>query len=342
MPGRVGYVYHEIYLRHETGHHPENKERLTAILARLESDDLLQRLVAIPARPAGEKEICLVHHAAMLDRIRRLAKSGGGYLDLDTLVSAASYDAAVWAAGGTVAAVEAALTGDIDSAFALVRPPGHHATPTRSMGFCLINNVAIAAAWALATDQAHRIAIVDLDVHHGNGTQEAFAKEPAVLYISLHQYPFYPGTGHWRDTGRGQGEGSCINIPFPPCVGDVGYRQAFDTIVRPALRRFQPDLIMVSAGYDGHWADPLAAMLLSLSGYRYLADALHDLAKSLCGGHLIYVLEGGYHLDVLSRGVATTIASLLQEPYPDTFGPAPEAETPVDDLLRHIAAYHGL
>ena len=230
----------------------------------------------------------------------------------------------------------------MEGAYALVRPPGHHATPTRAMGFCLFNNVAIASAWALSARPALRIAIVDFDVHHGNGTEEAFREDPRVLYVSLHQYPFYPGTGHWRQKGAGDGDGTCLNIPLPPQTGDSGYMQAFTRLVEPAVRRFSPEVILVSAGYDAHWADPYAWMLLSLSGYRNIADSLVKLSHELCGAGPVFALEGGYDLSVLSHGVATTFSAMLALPYEDPMGPAREPEPGVESLLGKIARWHGL
>ena len=338
----VGYVYDPIYLEHDTGDHPESSSRLVAIMRYLKQIGLLERLTPISAEPASPRDLARIHAPKFIERIQCLAESGGGYIDLDTVVSARSYEAARYAAGGTIAATRAVLAGEIASAYALVRPPGHHATRTRAKGFCLFNNVAVATAWVLAQDQVSRVAIVDFDVHHGNGTGEAFAGDPRVLYVSTHQYPFYPGTGHWRDKGTGEGEGTCLNIPLPPNTGDTGYAQAFDRLVVPAVRRFQPDLILASAGYDAHWADPLAWMLLSLSGYRYIADSLVKLARGLCNDRLVFVLEGGYNPIILGHGVATTLCALLDLSYADLLGPAREPESPIDDLLSRIARWHSL
>jgi len=210
------------------------------------------------------------------------------------------------------------------------------------MGFCLFNNLALAAAWALAGGELSRVAIVDFDVHHGNGTTDTFERDPRVLYVSMHQYPFYPGTGHWREIGTGAGEGTCLNIPLPANTGDVGYREAFRRLVEPAVRRFGPELLLVSAGYDAHWADPLSWMLLSLSGYRRVANSLVSLAQELCEGRLVVALEGGYDLTVLAHGVATTFCAMLGLPSRDHLGPAGEPEPSVEGLLGKIARWHGL
>ena len=338
----VGYVYDPIYLEHDTGNHPENGSRLVAIMDHLEQIGLLARMVAIPAEPATLGDLARIHSPAYIQHLQDLTKGGRRYIDLDTVISARSYEAARYAAGGTIAATRAVLCGDVGGAYALVRPPGHHAVRERTKGFCLFNNIAVAAAWALSQGQVSRIGIVDFDVHHGNGTEQAFASDARVLYISTHQYPYYPGTGHWREKGTGGGEGTCLNIPLPANTGDTGYAQAFDRLVTPALHRFRPDLILVSAGYDAHWADPLAWMLLSLSGYRQIVDKLVGCARELCDGRLVFVLEGGYDLDVLAHGVATTLCAMLDLSYEDVLGPARETEETVDGLLDRIARWHGL
>jgi len=338
----AGYVYDPIFLQHDTGPHPENGSRLVAIMDNLRQVGLAQRLSRIEAERATIEDVTRVHSPTLVERVRNIAKGGGGSLDLDTVVSSSSFEAALYAVGGTIAATRAVLDREAQSAYALVRPPGHHATRKRAMGFCLFNNIALAAAWALDSGRVSRVAIVDFDVHHGNGTAEAFEADLRVLYVSLHQYPFYPGSGRWREKGSGPGEGTCLNIPLPPGVGDKGYAQAFRRLVEPAVRRFGPELILASAGYDGHWADPLAWMLLSISGYRQMADSLVGLAHELCGGRLVVALEGGYHLPALAHGVATTLSAMIDEPYEDPLGPAQEPERPVDELLATIAHWHGL
>jgi len=204
----TGYVYDPIYLEHDLPSHPENARRLKHILSTLENEGILARLRSLEPRPATIRELQRVHTPAHIEQVQRKAQAGGGYLDPDTYVSPRSFDAALMAAGGVVRAVEAVLTGKVANGFALVRPPGHHATATRAMGFCLFNNVAVAARAALAEEEVERVFIADFDVHHGNGTQDAFADDPAVFYFSTHQYPYYPGTGSWNDTGHGAGEGT--------------------------------------------------------------------------------------------------------------------------------------
>ncbi|MBN1400700.1 MAG: histone deacetylase [Anaerolineae bacterium] len=338
----VGYVFDSIYLEHDTGDHPENAKRLRATMNHLINTGLIHKLVGIRAEPATLEDLERIHTPAHIENIRRLASGGMNYIELDTVVSTHSYEAAVYAAGGTIAATKAVLSDQVESAYALVRPPGHHAVRTQAMGFCLFNNIAIAAAWALAQGGVSRVAIIDFDVHHGNGVQAAFETRPDVLYVSTHQHPFYPGTGFWREEGIGAGKGTCLNIPLPPETGDLGYRQAFRRLIEPKVRRFQPDLILVSAGYDAHWADPLAWMLLSLGGYRQIADSIVGLARELCGGRMVVTLEGGYELAVLAFGVEATFTAMLGLPFEDRLGPANEPETNVEALLARIAQWHGL
>jgi len=265
MP-RLGWVYDPLYLEHDTGDHPENHRRLPAILALLEECGLLSCLTPLAASDASEADLALVHRPEMIRQVRQRCESGGGWLDADTVVCPRSYAAALRAAGGCLRATDAVLAGEVESAFCLVRPPGHHATPERAMGFCLFNNVAIAARHAVARRGLERVAIVDFDVHHGNGTQDAFYADPAVLYFSAHQWPLYPGSGSWRETGEGPGHGCTVNLPLPPGCGDAHYRQAFQEVLAPLLQRFRPQFILVSAGFDGHFSDPLASMRLSCTG----------------------------------------------------------------------------
>ena len=330
----VAYVYDPVCLAHDTGEHPETPGRLLTIMARLEAAGLLGEILAIAGAPATPSDLVRVHHPALIGRIRKMAAGGGGEMDADTPVSPHSYAAARAAAGATISATRAVLSGQVQAAYALVRPPGHHAGPDRATGFCLFNNVSVAAAWALASGSAARLAIVDFDVHHGNGTQEIWAGDPRVLYVSLHQHPLYPGTGGENDDEPA----NVLNVPLPARTGDRGYTLAFDALVAPALRRFAPDLILVSAGYDAHWADPFSWMSLSTDGFHLLAERLTALAGELCAGRLVWTLEGGYALDALAHGVAATFAALLGRPYPDPLGPATEPEADISPLVARLAA----
>lgn len=339
----TAYVYDPLYLKHDEPTHPENSRRLEQTMQHLQQTGLLDRLQAIAARDATTEEIAAVHRPSYIDEIRAASEGEQGWLDMDTYVGAYSYAAAVRAAGGLLQAVEAVLQGQVNNAFALVRPPGHHAVAGRAMGFCLFNNVAIAARYALREFHLERVLIVDFDLHHGNGTQDAFYAEPTVLYFSTHQYPYYPGTGHYQETGRGAGQGYTVNVPLPHHVGDVGYGRVFDEILVPVARRYRPQLILASAGYDAHWADPLGGMLLSVSGYANLARTLVALAEELCHGRLVLTLEGGYNLQALAASVAATFAVLLGDAEAeDPLGPARHAEQPVDQAIHAVKRVHDL
>jgi acetoin utilization deacetylase AcuC-like enzyme len=339
----TGYVYEPIYLEHTLSGHPENHKRLVAIMDLLQERDILDRLEQVPASPVLQERLERNHTARYIDKVHQVAERGGGHLDLDTYVGSRSYEAALVAAGGLVNLTATVLDGAVDNGFALVRPPGHHALGERGMGFCLFNNVAIAAHYALAERGLERILIVDFDVHHGNGTQAAFYESPAVLYFSTHQYPYYPGTGHWQDIGRGAGVGYTANVPLRSGVGDAEYGRIFDEILAPLARRYQPQLIFVSAGYDAHWADPLAGMLLSVTGYATLARRLKTLADDLCEGKIVFTLEGGYHLQVLAYAVLNTFKVLLgDEEVEDPLGPSPRGEVSISDLLAAVKEVHNL
>ncbi len=310
---RVGFVYDPIYLEHDTGYHIENIQRLKSITTMMEEHKLMDKVIALPARAATVDELTMVHAKEYVVQVKKKAESGGGYFDMDTIASKNSYNAAVYAAGGTLAAVDAVMTKELHSAFALVRPPGHHATCWKAMGFCIFNNIAIGAKYALANYNVQRILIVDFDVHHGNGTQDTFYADPGVLYFSTHQYPFYPGTGSIDETGTRAGEGFTVNIPLIAGWGDNEYQAIFEDVLAPIAQRFQPELIMVSAGYDAHWADNISLMRLSVRGFARLVEILKVLAKTLCHDKLIFTLEGGYNLDALSLSVAATFNTLLDQ-----------------------------
>jgi acetoin utilization deacetylase AcuC-like enzyme len=252
-----------------------------------------------------------VHDSQYISYIREFAEKGGGQLDPDTLMSADSYEVARYAAGGVIKATDVVMAGELDSVFALVRPPGHHATARQAMGFCLFNNIAIGAKYALHKYGLERIAIIDFDVHHGNGTQEAFYNDPGVLYISTHEYPHYPGTGSIDEIGNGTAKGTTVNIPLPAGCGDNEYQKVFEQIVAPVVRRFSPQLIMVSAGYDAHWADGLAMMQVTITGFARITEIINEMAGEMCGGRLVLSLEGGYNLTALSSSVRATFEVLL-------------------------------
>jgi len=339
----TGFVYDPIFLEHDLPGHPENSNRLRMTLKLLQERGLLERLTPIPATPVSMERLTRVHHPEYVRYVEEMAYRGGGHLDPDTYVARKSYEAALMAAGGLTNAVEAVLEGRVNNAFALIRPPGHHAFKERGAGFCLFNNVAVAARYALAERQLKRILIVDFDVHHGNGTQDEFYEEAEVLYFSTHQYPHYPGTGHWRETGKGAGQGYTINVPLAGGVGDAGFVRIFDEILYPIAERYLPQLVLVSAGYDAHWDDPLASLQLSIKGYTELARKLKAIADLLCDGRVVFTLEGGYHLQVLAHCVLNTCEMLLgSENVVDPLGPSPWPERDISDLLAQIKSLHGL
>jgi acetoin utilization deacetylase AcuC-like enzyme len=337
------YCYDPFNLRHHLPGHPENRERLRSTWDLLQRSDALAPLLAVPCTPLDDEQLLRVHTRKHLDRVA-LAAQRGANLDPDTYVGADSEQAARLAAGGLRNVLDAVLAGQARNGFALIRPPGHHATPDRAMGFCLYSNVALAARAAQAEHGLARVLIVDFDVHHGNGTQDAFYDDGSVLFFSTHQYPFYPGTGHWRETGRGPGAGATLNVPFPAGVGDAGYERAFDELLWPAARRFAPQLMLVSAGYDAHWNDPLASMQLSLHGYAALVQRLLAMAGELCAGRIVFALEGGYHLEVLAHAVLNTVRQLSGQlqAVSDPLGPCPWAEQDASAIIAQVRQTHGL
>lgn len=339
----TAYCYDPFNLRHHLAGHPENRERLRGTWELLQSNGILDALLQVPCTPASDEQLLRVHSQSHLDRVAWAARHNA-HLDPDTYVGSDSEQAARLAAGGLCNLVDAVLRGQARNGFALVRPPGHHATPDRGMGFCLYNNVAIAARHAQAQHGIERVLIVDFDVHHGNGTQDVFYRDGSVLYFSTHQYPYYPGSGHWRETGRGEGEGTTVNVPFPGGVGDQGYARAFDEVLRPLAQRFRPQLILVSAGFDAHWNDPLAGMQLSIGGYAALVDRLLALANELCHGRLVFTLEGGYHLEVLAHSILNTLRRLsgVSQELSDPLGPCPWAEQDASAVLAQVRQAHGL
>ncbi len=342
MVTRVGLIYDPIYLEHDTRDHVENAQRLVVTTAYIQ-EAFKGKLYNLSPRPATLEEISAVHAREYILHLREQINKGGGWLDPDTVTSPRSYDAAIYAAGGAITAVDAVLNRQVDCAFALVRPPGHHATCWQAMGFCLFNNIAIAAKYALANFDIKRILIVDFDVHHGNGTQDTFYADPHVLYFSTHQYPLFPGTGTIDQTGTKQGEGFTVNVPLLAGWGDEEYQAVFEDILAPIARRFEPQLIMVSAGYDAHWADPLAQMQVSVSGFARLVEILKTLADMFCQGRLVLVLEGGYHLEALSLSVGATLAVLSgNKNFDDPLGRprTPTQHTQLHNFLQMLKQIH--
>jgi acetoin utilization deacetylase AcuC-like enzyme len=341
----VGYVYDPIYLEHDVPGHPESPARLRAIMSHLESSGLLGRLVEIAPRDATVEQLTRVHTPALVEQVRAAADPyRDHWLDVDTYVVGKSYDAALRSAGGVLAAVDAVLEGAVRSAFALVRPPGHHATPGHAMGFCLFDNVAVAAADLLEARGLSRVAIVDFDVHHGNGTQDIFYEDGRVLYFSTHQHPYYPGTGFYNETGEGPGKGRIVNVPLPAGSGDEAYLRAYREVCAPVLRRFRPEFILVSAGFDAHFADPLAQMLVSTRGYYEIASLVRGLAGELCEDRMVYSLEGGYDHAALAWSAGACTEALLGSGFTaDPLGPGPAVRGPdVEAMLSAVKRTHNL
>jgi acetoin utilization deacetylase AcuC-like enzyme len=323
-------IYHPIFLEHDTGGHPERAARLVAIQEHLVSTGVWrQELVREPAAVPLDW-LLRVHDAQYVRAVERFCAGGGGFLNLDTVVSPRSFDAALHATGAGLMSVDLLLASEPRSSFALVRPPGHHAEPSEALGFCLFNNVAVAAGYALERYGVQRVLIVDFDVHHGNGTQDVFYRDARVLYFSTHQSPLYPGSGRVDETGAGAGVGCNVNLPLPANTGDAGYLRTFREVLVPLARRWRPDLVLVSAGYDAHWREPLAEMRMSVSGYASLVAELRDLAQELCGGRIALLLEGGYDPRALALGVAATMDTLSYLAVDDPLGPAPGLGTEPD------------
>jgi acetoin utilization deacetylase AcuC-like enzyme len=312
-------------------------------MALLESEGVLATLDWIEPKLADHEQLARVHSSHLIDRVHSVSALGGGNLDADTYSTAASFEQACLAAGTVSGIVDDVMSGKAANGLALIRPPGHHAEEGKVGGFCLFNNVAIGARQAQVVHQAERIVIIDYDVHHGNGTQAIFYEDPSVLFISLHMYHpfFYPGSGGLNEIGAGPGKGTTLNVPFEPGAGDQCYSRAYNEVIKPRIELFSPDLVLVSAGFDAHWADPLAAASLSLTGYAELTQNIVELAASLCQDRLILVLEGGYHLQALSFGVLNTVHALTGlETIDDPLGEANIPEPNITNLLSKLQLLH--
>lgn len=315
------YLRHPLSFEHDTGSHPENAERIRAIEAALEADRW-HGLQVVEAPSATAEQLERVHPRSHIEAIEAISVRGGGLIDVDTVASARSYDAALRAAGGAVHAVDELLGGDARFAFCGLRPPGHHAERGRAMGFCLFSNVAIGVAHALSEHGIERAMVVDWDVHHGNGTQDAFYSSAQVLFASIHQSPLYPGSGDPRESGSGEGEGYTVNLPVDPGAGPDEFLSIVQTVLVPLARSFEPRLLAVSAGYDAHRDDPLAECMLDEAAYADMAASLRDLASEL-GIPVLVCLEGGYALGALAASASATIAAFTGSARPRVAPPEP-------------------
>jgi acetoin utilization deacetylase AcuC-like enzyme len=361
----TGLIYDPIFLEHITpSKHPERPLRVQWAWQALEALNWLERdgLVQLAPRAATVDELAAVHERAYIQEVEAASKKAAEeeargsrqsmFFATDTYVSAKSYEAALKAAGAPLTAIEAMMKGEIDNAFCLVRPPGHHAVAESAMGFCLFNNVAVAARYALDHYGLERVMIIDYDVHHGNGTQEMFYSDPRVLYFSVHQAPFYPGTGQFDERGEGEGEGTTINVPLPAGTGFETYEPIFRQLMAPAADRFRPQLMLVSAGFDAHWKDMESgtslvapSMYLSTAGFARLNQIIIEVANAQCDGRLIMVLEGGYNAEATAACVATSVNNLLgDDAAVDSFGPPPDRDSRIntDVLIAELRRVHGL
>lgn len=340
----IGYLYDSLFLKHSEVGHPESPQRLEAILQVWDDSGLFARLTALEPTPAMDDQLLRVHSEKHLNTLFAADRRGGIQIDADTYMNQFSRDAAYLAAGAAINGVDAVMTGVVDAAFVLARPPGHHANRDLAMGFCLINNIAVAAQYAIDRYKLERVLIMDFDVHHGNGTQDIFYSSAEVLYFSTHRYPFYPGSGHWQDIGIDAGRGFTVNVPLPHSIGNEQYARIFDDLLYPSAARYQPQLVLVSAGYDAHWADPLGALtLLDATGYGYMTQVLQSVAREFARGRIVFLLEGGYNFDALAFSTAATVETLLgNSVISDPVGPPPRPEHDISDFIEHLQGVHRL
>jgi len=308
----TGFVYHPDYLKHHAGmFHPESPQRLTAIVNGVRDSGLWEEVVHLTPSPATIEQVEYIHTESYVKFLQEFCARGGGSLELDTSVSRDSFDVALLAVGGVIKAIDVVMNGEVSNAFAVVRPPGHHALPDMGKGFCLFNNVAIGTRYLQKDYNLERILIVDWDVHHGDGTHYTFYDDPSVFYFSIHQFPFYPGTGRVYETGRGAGAGYTLNVPVPFGTGVKEYVDAFRNKLIPMALKYKPDFILISAGFDGHEDDPISGIDLTSISYGQLTDIVCEIADQICDGRIVSSLEGGYNLHALSESVVEHLKHLM-------------------------------
>ena len=310
----TGVVYDDVYLQHEAKEHPESPERLRACVEHLKKCGLWEKVLLVPPRKAPVEEIMRVHSWAYIRRVKEMSDTGGGFLDPDTYVTEKTFETASWAAGGVLSACDAVLTRKVSNALALVRPPGHHASASDGSGFCIFNNVAIAAKYLQAVYSIWRIAIIDWDVHHGNGTQSIFYADPTVFFLSAHRFPFFPGTGEAREVGTGPGTGFNKNVPLPAATTASDYVSRFSAALRDYVAPFSPEFILISAGFDAYSGDPIGGLNLWPEDFARLTEQVLDLARKTAGGRVVSVLEGGYDLMGLPACVEQHLTVLISPP----------------------------
>tara|TARA_B100000686_G_scaffold94653_1_gene101084 strand:- start:793 stop:1740 length:948 start_codon:yes stop_codon:yes gene_type:complete len=308
---KTGYISDPFYLKHENEPHPENPGRLTAIQSKIESSKFYNNLTLIQPRKATVEDIVRIHDKGYIESVEQSCQNGIRNLDADTVICPDSYQAALLSAGAGLEALDKILDGAIDNAFCAVRPPGHHAEQNRAMGFCLFNNVGVVARYAQTVKQLGKVFIFDWDVHHGNGTQHSFYKDSSIFYSSIHQYPFYPGTGGIDETGSGNGLGLNLNLPMRAYSGDSDYFSAIENKLVPAIQKYNPDLIIISAGFDAHENDPLAQVGLSTECYGKMTQQILEVSKDVCQGRILSMLEGGYDYSALGDSVQLHIETLV-------------------------------
>jgi len=308
---KTGLLYSDVFLKHLTGEHPERKERLLAIMDYLKEKHILEKLVMLEPRPASTEDISSLHTREHISFVEQSCLDGLPSLDLDTIISHESYNAACLAVGGVLSAIDAVMDGNINNAFCAVRPPGHHAEREHAMGFCLFNNVAVGARYIQRRHGLEKVLIVDWDVHHGNGTANSFYDDPSVFYFSIHQYPHYPGTGCEAEQGKGKGKGTTLNLPLSGGAGDDEYIRLFEERLAPAAQKFEPDFILISAGFDAHNDDFLSSMNVTSEGFREMTRIVCRLARLFCNGRVVSMLEGGYNLHALAESVGYHIEELM-------------------------------
>ncbi|MDB5099143.1 MAG: histone deacetylase superfamily [Cyanobacteria bacterium RYN_339] len=337
----VAIVTHPALAAHDTGDHPERAARWERTDARLAALGLPR----IEPAPIAADALARVHPVAHGERIKAFCEGGGGRLDDDTVACPASYDVALLSAGAAIAAVDRVATGQDRTAVALCRPPGHHALADQTMGFCFFNNAALAARHAQQAYGLQRVVILDWDLHHGNGTEAIFYDDPSVLYLSTHQHPNWPGSGAPADVGTGLGTGFNVNVQLPIGTGDAGYLHTMQEVFAPVVAAFKPELIIISAGYDAHWRDPLGRMGLTVAGFAALTREAQGWADRLCGGKLVALMEGGYDLEALAASMLATVQVLAGVEVADLLGPSPyhepkaEVERAIRRTLQAIKPY---
>jgi len=328
------------YLDHETSSfHPESPKRLEAIYKMLEGADMKGKFPTLEPRLAEKSEIEMIHTSSYVNTVARTANSPHCYLDPDTETSPKSYETARLAVGGLCNAIDAVVEGKADNSFAFIRPPGHHAEADRAAGFCLFNNVAIGAMHAIKKFKMERVLIVDWDLHHGNGTQHSFYDDPRVIYFSTHQYPYYPGTGSVQETGRGKGQGYTVNVPLRTGPGDNEFVKIFTEILKPVALEYEPELVLLSAGFDIYFQDPLGGMKVTSKGFACLARILLDIAETCCQGRFAVTLEGGYHIGGLTSSVKMVLNEMCGETRVsagELTGMCKEANPSIDSIIKNV------